>query len=84
MTSKEVFAQILGYVNEFETNGQDWCDNDVVVSAAKARSYSKKIINGLRAFVDLTIAEEAEIERAAQLAAAAAEQPVQPAEEPQG
>lgn len=78
MTSKEVFAQILGNVNEFEINGQDWCDNDTLVSAAKARSYSKKIISGLRLFVDLSLAEETELARLAALAAAQNEPPVEP------
>ena len=83
MTSKEIFDQIMVNVNEFEINGQDWCDNGTVVSAAKARSYSKKLISGLRAFVDASLAEELEIERAAQLAAAQAP-PVEPPVEPQG
>lgn len=83
MTSKEVFAQILGYVNEFEVNGQDWCDNDTLVSAAKARNYSKKIIASLRSFVDLSLAEGLELERLAALAAQSEPQP-EPPVEPQG
>ena len=91
MTSKEMFAQIMGNVNEFEAVGQDWCDNDTVVSAARARSYSKKIISGLRAFVDMSLAEEIELARLAAIAAAEAEAAAQNestpepvVEEPQG
>ena len=86
MTSKEMFVQIMDNVKEFETVGQDWCANDTIVSAAKARSYSKKIIAGLRAFVDYSLAEETELVRLAAIAAAAATQvpPVEPPVEPQG
>ena len=82
MTSKEIFAQIMGNVNEFEAVGQDWCDNDTVVSAARARSYSKKIISGLRAFVDLSLAEEIELSRLAAIVAAEAAAQNEPTPEP--
>ena len=85
MTSKEIFAQIMGNVNEFEAVGQDWCDNDTVVSAARARSYSKKIIASLRSFVDLSLAEGIELERLAALAAQTEPDPQpEPSVEPQG
>jgi len=61
VTSKDVFAQLEDHIAEFRALGQDWCDNDTVVSAAKARSYGKKIINALRNFTDLTIVEEVNI-----------------------
>ena len=65
MTSKEVFAQLKGFMADFTDAGQDWCDNNTIVSAGRARSYSKKIINGLRAFVDASISEEIILEREA-------------------
>jgi hypothetical protein len=59
--SKDAFKSVMDSFKEFETLGNNWCDKLDIGSAAKARSYAKKILGDMRVFVEATINESNKI-----------------------